>query len=441
MEKLLTNVAQQNVLDRCNEKEYVLVEPFFYKNSKSKIHLKCSKDNHEWYVNYNNFINNNTCCKKCTGTLKLTQEQANKFVSDKCKERNYILVNSFSYENNESKLHLKCNADGYEWYITYYNYINNNRGCPKCSKHLKITQEEAEVNVLSTCNKKKYKLLEPFQYKNSQTKIHLKCDIDNYEWYSSYDNFINNGAGCRKCYKTAKLTLDELNDGVLKRCKEINCSITKPVINKNNIYLRCNIDGYEWNCKYNSFVNNKTGCPKCGGVAKITQEYAENIVNKRCIKMNYSLIEPFVFKTNKTKIKLKCNNCGHFFSPTYNGFISAETGCKKCNQSKGEERITNFLNLKKIDFIQEYKFDDCKYVRKLLFDFYLPEYKLLIEYDGEQHFQPQNCWGGEKEFQIIKKRDEIKNRFCTENQIDLLRIKYNENVEEKIDQIINKHGK
>ena len=56
----------------------------------------------------------------------------------------------------------------------------------------------------------------------------------------------------------------------------------------------------------------------------------------------------------------------------------------------------------------------------------------MIEFDGEQHIRPVERWGGEKAFQLQRKRDEIKNNYCKENGIALIRIGYYENIEQKI---------
>jgi len=47
-----------------------------------------------------------------------------------------------------------------------------------------------------------------------------------------------------------------------------------------------------------------------------------------------------------------------------------------------------------------------------------------------------NIWGGEEEFKNIQKRDQIKNEYCKNNNIKLLRIKYNENILDKLNIII-----
>ena len=58
------------------------------------------------------------------------------------------------------------------------------------------------------------------------------------------------------------------------------------------------------------------------------------------------------------------------------------------------------------------------------FDFYLPDYNLLIEFDGIQHYEIRGHFGGYDGFVDTKIRDTIKNIYCKDNNIDLLRIPY-----------------
>ena len=102
-------------------------------------------------------------------------------------------------------------------------------------------------------------------------------------------------------------------------------------------------------------------------------------------------------------------------------------GCPDCKlNSKGEEYIKNHLEDIKVKYIRQYGFETCRYINKLSFDFYLPELNTCIEFDGIQHFKPINDFGGKKEFKIIQERDKCKNKWCIENNINLIRIKYDQ---------------
>jgi hypothetical protein len=81
------------------------------------------------------------------------------------------------------------------------------------------------------------------------------------------------------------------------------------------------------------------------------------------------------------------------------------------------------LNLK---FENQKSFDDCINIKKLKFDFYLPDYNTCIEFDGAQHFRPIDRFGGEEYFNYIKLCDSIKNRYCVDKDIKLIRISYKE---------------
>ena len=88
---------------------------------------------------------------------------------------------------------------------------------------------------------------------------------------------------------------------------------------------------------------------------------------------------------------------------------------------------------KNIKFKREYIFDDCFYNDVLRFDFYLPNYNLCIEYDGIQHFKPVDIFGGEEGFKVQLIKDKIKDDYCKNNNINILRIPYYENTTEILD--------
>lgn len=85
-----------------------------------------------------------------------------------------------------------------------------------------------------------------------------------------------------------------------------------------------------------------------------------------------------------------------------------------------------------IKYIKQKTFKECKDIKLLKFDFYLPEYNMCIEFDGIQHFKPIERFGGIDGFKKTKQNDKTKNIYCDKNNIKLLRIKYNENIFEKI---------
>ena len=109
-------------------------------------------------------------------------------------------------------------------------------------------------------------------------------------------------------------------------------------------------------------------------------------------------------------------------------------------ESKGENIIDNYLKSVNINYIRQYKFDNCKNKRKLPFDFYIPDYNVCIEYDGIQHYESVKRFGGVDNLLKIQQKDKIKNEYCLNNNIRLIRIKYNENIYDKLSFIYDYHN-
>ena len=94
--------------------------------------------------------------------------------------------------------------------------------------------------------------------------------------------------------------------------------------------------------------------------------------------------------------------------------------------SHGEIRIKTYLIRKNINYIWQKKFDDCKNINKLPFDFFLPDYNTIVEFDGVQHYKAVKKFGGEEGLIKRKKHDEIKNNYCKDNNINIIRITNND---------------
>lgn len=128
---------------------------------------------------------------------------------------------------------------------------------------------------------------------------------------------------------------------------------------------------------------------------------------------------------NDTYIHYKCNVCGYIHRATYTKL--KDSVCPICNESSGERKIRVFLQANNLNFVREYKFKKCKFIRYLFFDFAVfNKNKLifLIEYDGAQHYEPKHFYGGEKEFEEIQKRDKAKDDYCKKQGMSLVRIPY-----------------
>ena len=130
------------------------------------------------------------------------------------------------------------------------------------------------------------------------------------------------------------------------------------------------------------------------------------------------------YKNNHTPLKIKCPN-GHITEgTTWNNFKNG-TRCSVCNNSKGEVEIEKWLKENNIEYVSQYKFEDCKgKSRSLPFDFYLPNHNVCIEYDGKQHYKI-DCFNYTLlDLMNRKYLDNVKTKYCKDNNIKLIRIPY-----------------
>jgi very-short-patch-repair endonuclease len=202
-------------------------------------------------------------------------------------------------------------------------------------------------------------------------------------------------------------------------------------------------------CKYHGIfkqsvsnhMNLGHGCPICIGKGKwCNQELMSEFKKVHFDLYDYSKIN---FEGVDIKVSIICKKHG-VFSQNIHKHLKGQ-GCSECKQnSKGEEYIKSYLERNQIKYIRQKSFDDCKYINRLNFDFYLPDMNTCLEFDGLQHFKSVEVFGGEKGFNLILKRDECKNKWCIENKVNLIRIRYDEFdkiskiLDEKLQLFVNK---
>ncbi len=200
---------------------------------------------------------------------------------------------------------------------------------------------------------------------------------------------------------------------------------------KSSVKIICPIHGI---FEQNTYLHLKGhGCPHCAGCAKSnTKEFIKksNKIHKN--KYDYSLVD---YKNAKTKVKIICPKHG-IFEQTPNKHLRGN-GCLLCKESKSEDIIKRELDTRKIKYEKQKIFTNCRFKRPLKFDFFIIDSNSCIEFDGEQHFEKFRFEKNENNLEIRKKRDQIKNIYCKENSIKLFRIKYTDNIVEKLNEILN----
>ena len=279
-----------------------------------------------------------------------------------------------------------------------------------------------------------------YNKKGLERRIEIWCGNPNHKSYDvKFKNFQgSNKRRCPYCNGGIKYTYDYIKEyiesfGYILLSEEyINC--------KETIIVQCDKGHKPYETTFDNFTQHK--CPECGYeyVASLKRKTHEQFIQELFnINKNIKIIGDYSLNDKNIKCQC-CIDDSHIWSATPHNLLKG-SGCPHCKKSKGEKKISDFLNKKEIEYIQWYTFENCKFKSFLPFDFYLPQYNICIEFDGQQHFEIVDFSGKGKEWaleQFIdrKIRDTIKNIYCQRNNIKLIRIPYwdFENIEKILEQ-------
>ena len=265
-------------------------------------------------------------------------------------------------------------------------------------------------------------------FNGRKTRIEIWCGNPKHESYKiNFSNFLL-GNRCRQCenesrignthnyicYEEVKKYIELYNYSLLTKEKEYkNC--LQP------LKIKCDKGHITDTLTFSNFKNNGYRCSICANNIKHDYEF----VKEKFEEKGYELLST-EYKHSNSPLIVKCKN-GHITDTlTFSNFYSKGCECNECKESKGEKIISEILTKINIDYNIQHRFEDCKFKYTLPFDFYIPSLKIAIEFDGEQHYKIIEWFGGLEGFVNTKIRDTIKNIYCQQNNIKLIRIPYSE---------------
>ena len=337
-------------------------------------------------------------------------------------EKGFILdTNEYINKNTHMECHDK---NGYKYYLTL-DVVKD--------KRTKKFNPVTKYNKFSIYNIQKFiydkgyktKILTD-KYNNETSLIKCKCECGN--TFTTYWNHIRgaNKFTCDNCgKKRGKEAITYNIEDVKKFCQEHNYILLEEYYNNASDLAIQDKDGYKYKTRYYNILNSKN---KFNKFSKLNPFTVQNML--LYIKLNNLPID-LVDKTDRTinihkdYLDIYCVDCGKPFKATW-GQITLEKRyrCKKCigRESNNEYYIRKYLEEKEIDFIQEKRFDDCRNIKPLPFDFYIPSKNTIIEIHGGQHYYENTLFDQSlKERQLI---DNIKREYCIKNNINYIAIPY-----------------
>lgn len=346
-----------------------------------------------------------------------------------------------NYTNAHTKVEIYCNKCEKYFFQVARTHLKGS-GCQTCGNIKKglsrRSSQEEFIRKAKEIHGDKYDYSK-FIYEKSIIKSTIICNTCKNIFEQDAHSHIDKKAGCPKCGALAPTNVTRFSqDEFIKKAKEIhdtkyNYDRLIYINSTGYVEIGCNKCGKWFFQVANSHLQG-CGCryckiKECGIKRRLTQdEFLEKAIQKHGTKYDYT---NSVYDGNKNKISIFCLKCKNEFKMAAQDHLAGQ-GCSKCKFSKGEIEIEKILKEYKLEYETQKKFEDCKYKNYLYFDFYIKKYNLCIEFDGELHFKSIEYFGGDEGLKVRQFRDEIKNEYCKKNNINLLRIRYDERIESKL---------
>lgn len=351
-----------------------------------------------------------------------------------------------------SKVHLYCKKHSRDYWQEARLSIDRD-GCLDCVSENRISYKkpnshEKFINSFNEMPMSEHVIINGY-YKSYNTPIECYCVKHNAVFYAKPTDLLNKRG--RNCCPDC--ILDSRRNWQLKP-HEVFIEQFNKVINLNYINILGIYDGQNKKIRcfctihkteFYAWPNNLLkghGCPQCDSdrsrvlYARTQEEYEQELLK----------INPLVrclgkYVNCKTNIEHECLICGTKWNIAPSSLINAKSGCPTCVGSNFEKTTKEYLEYINLDFIPQKTYPDCKFEMPLRFDFYLNDFNILIECQGQQHYYPV-CFGGisqeraEENFKLQQIKDNIKREYCKNNNIKLIEIPYWDI--DKIPEILNR---
>lgn len=369
-------------------------------------------------------------------TKRKTNEQFKKEIFDLVGDE-YTFLDP--YVNNKTKLRVRHNKCGNVYEVVPYSFKQGRR-CPKCqlisqANMRRLSNEQFLKRVYNLVGDE-YTVIEPYVNSNKPIKIkHNKCGRIS---KMSPNNFMQ-GARCKYCAGNVQLTQQQVEDRITKLYGNEYTLLSKYRGMSSDIKIKHNPCNTVFWTNANGFLRKKSNkCPICYHTGKKTVQQFQLDLDNNYGEGRYTIIGEYINAKSLTKIR--CNICNHTWETKPNWILTNRSGCPYCNSPKGETIISKVLNTFSISYESQKTFDDLKDKDCLSYDFYIPDQDILIEYQGQQHYEPVDYFGGEAQFKLQQKHDKMKLDYAKFHSYNLITVPYTEDTFSKIKKYLIKHG-
>ena len=374
-----------------------------YKGMKKKVPWQC-QHGHTWDAVPNSVLNLNSWCPECARNRRRVPL---KRLQDHARARGGRCLSRSKHNSCRTKVPWQCKL-GHTWEARPSNVLHWGTWCPACSRKrrtpkkrsLKDLQEHAASRggcCLSTA------------YQGMKAPAVWQCH-EGHIWTARSNSVLNKKTWCPVCSGNAPLDLRRLREHAANRGGE--CLATEYVSNKSKVTWKCE-HGHTWQAKPSNVLNIGRWCPHCRkiGLTRVRAHAAS--LGGRCLARSY--------RNSSEKLPWECQE-GHRWHATTRDVLHGNTWCPQCAARtwRTEAEVRSILEIIFHPAIFPSRYPS--FLQGLQLDGYCPDFKLGFEYQGEQHYDPENYFhfGDLSSFHAQQERDRRKAVLCSKNGVRLL---------------------
>lgn len=328
-----------------------------------------------------------------------------------------------NYIKSSVKINIVCKTHGLFSQLPSLHMYGS--GCKKCADELNTKKRiKSLVEFIDEANKvhnNKYDYSQTI-YKSSHDKIKIICK-EHGEFLQQTDAHIRQKQGCPICGKIKQVlkrtkTLEKfIEDSVKLHGNKYDYSKCNYINDNSKITIICKEHGM-FEQEATNHLQGK-GCNKCADIIralKKSKSIDKFILDAKNIHGDKYEYKNVIYKNSTSYVLVTCKK--HYdFKITPSNLLRGK-GCPLC-VNKGETKVFENLITLYPSIKYNCSFDWCKNIKCLPFDFVIPEYKIIIELDGCQHFKQISNWECPDK-QLTN--DKYKEKCANENGFSLIRL-------------------
>lgn len=334
--------------------------------------------------------------------------------------------------NGSKPLHIQCKKNNHDVTRSFYSIKQGNIQCPYCNNRVprnywnqNTCQKWLDENLVG------YKILD--SKKGSRgLEVYVQCNCPSHSpFWARWSHIVNDGSACKMCYYDSNGKSDWTKEKAILYFAENGYKMVNENDYKSSHTLVYCYDelNFIYKLSVHTLLRGQTNYSLFKG-----NNYSLHNLRRYCelYRPDYEVISD-TYIGYRNKHKFSHNGSGlpegesREFEMSIGNFVASH--CKHPRLSKSNmETICEHLLLKyNVPFETQKTFPDCVYKKRLKFDFYieLNDERICIETDGEQHDRPIKYFGGQKTFELQQIKDKIKDEYCKNNNIRLIRIPAN----------------